>query len=71
LERHLSELHEDRIKLLDIPVSKSPISFGLRRTLSRDMIRQFDAALVARLERRTPPTPATSTEPPKDAPKTP
>jgi len=71
LEHHLSELHEDRIKLLEIPVSKSPISFGLRRTLSRDMIRQFDAALVARLEHRAPPTPATSTEPPKDAPKTP
>ena len=71
LERQLRELHEDRIKLLDIPVSKSPISFGLRRTLSRDMMQRFDAALVARLEHRTPPTPATSTEPPKDATQTP
>lgn len=71
LERALSELHESRIKILEKPVSRSPVSFGLRRTLSHDMIRRFDAALIARLERRTPPTPATSAEPPKDAPKTP
>jgi ABC-type amino acid transport substrate-binding protein len=75
LERALSELNESRIKILEKPVSRSPVSFGLRKTLSRDMIRRFDAALIARLERGTAPTPATSTEPqkevPNEAPKTP
>jgi ABC-type amino acid transport substrate-binding protein len=71
LERLLSEIHEDRIKLLENPVSKSPVSFGLRRTLSRDLIRRFDAALVARLEHRAPSTPAAAIEPLKNPPQTP
>lgn len=71
LERLLGELHEDRIELLENPVSKSPVSFGLRRTLSRDMMQRFDAALVARLKARTSPSPTTAAEPPKDAPQTP
>ena len=49
LDRQLASVSDDRLTLLSKPVSKSPISFGFRRTFSRDLMRRFDAALVARL----------------------
>jgi ABC-type amino acid transport substrate-binding protein len=50
LERALRDLHEQRIVLLEKPVAKSPVAFGLRKTLSHEFHRQFDAALLKRLD---------------------
>jgi polar amino acid transport system substrate-binding protein len=50
LERALRDLNEQRIVLLEKPVAKSPVAFGLRKTLPHEFHRQFDAALLKRLD---------------------
>ena len=51
LEKEIAAQSDSRLTLLSTPVSKSPISFGFRKTFSSDVIRRFDAALIARLKR--------------------
>ncbi|MCE2883348.1 MAG: transporter substrate-binding domain-containing protein [Planctomycetaceae bacterium] len=64
LLRVLAVEDKDRIKLLEQPVEKSPVSFGFRKSLPKDLVRRFNQALVARIERRPYPIPAADAGPP-------
>ncbi|MFM7259935.1 MAG: ion channel [bacterium] len=50
LDRAIANVGLDHIRLIEQPLEVAPVSFGLNKALSRDLIRRFESALVARIE---------------------
>ena len=69
IERTVDPARDEHILVLDTPVDRVPLSFGFRRSISRDFALRFDAALVARMRAEAaarseaPNTPAASDVP--------